>query len=298
VSTVIGVEITLNLPIRPEQLPGHWEVFSEYGIHNGEVISWGADWSERYYRPQDHPELPFEIAKLDGADDASIVRFLKQWGTLGRVDLLRTLRYKARLAFPSGIEPFADLGGEPVLWIRMHALNLAACIAFGDALRRMDADAAGRELIRFLSARVDLHGREARWGWETILRTRFFVEDSPPEADPVNRAAREVPLDAARLVLDMYVNEMIEGIGPRLQLDSGNEPALEFSFDAMIQVAYLHLAHSIVENSSIDNCEECGRPFKKTDGRQRFCPKGPFQSESTCGYRARYRRFKKGAQNG
>lgn len=103
-----------------------------------------------------------------------------------------------------------------------------------------------------------------------------------------DRSQATSPSDRARTALSFFVNRHIELIKPTLHEDG----TIIFEYTAMVQIAYVHVARIVGEMSRIDRCEECGAPFRKTHGLQRFCPPGPFDSESRCSYRRRYKRFK------
>ena len=209
----------------------------------------------RHYRPQDRPELPFEIAKVATADDADIVRFARQWGLLGY--------YTLWLDTPSSQRQPRELSGpgDPVDWIRGHARDLALCISLVDGLAREDHRGLVRALMSYLGP----------------------VMDEPSKRDLASR-----PSDWARYTLSVRVNEQIKRIWPALQMDG----TISFQYTAMIEIAYVHVARLAGESMQIDRCEECGAPFKKVHGLQRFCPPGQFESASRCSYRQRYRRFK------
>ena len=273
-------------------LPGFWSADPLVVLSNDQLFEFelfDEHPQRRDYRPQDHPELPFEIAKLADASDDEIVRFARHWGVLGYVALsmARTARIMNYMQPPPKMGPVE--GGEPLAWIRRHGGRMRLCIDLADPLRDGDPDAAVEPLGKFFER--DPETRR----WEALLRGLLFKGEGKPEPNPISRALETDPLGVARLLLDILVNDLIEGIEPRLELGDGEGPRVTFHFDAMIQVAYFHLAHLLSERAKISYCAECDSPFKKTDERQRFCPPDRFErgSESKCSNRQRYRRWSK-----
>lgn len=276
------------LPLKAGEFEGLWEVASHYGVGDGQLWAGGHMLTARYYRPQDRPELPFEVAKLAEASDNDVIRFAKQWGMLGYLPLAHAKRVGALLALGPQVEFEPVTGnGEPVAWIRQQGRRLWLSVRLTDAVVRGDADAAATAIRHFFDMEFAAdQWATAQWAWRAIFRSQFFIKDDPAERHPIERAVAGMPLDVARLMLDQFVNEGLTGIEPQLEWDGG--PLIRFRFHGMVQIAYLHVAHLLVGRSQVDYCEECGKPFNKTDGRQRFCPRGPFETASRCGYRHRY----------
>ena len=158
-------------------------------------------------------------------------------------------------------------------------------MSLAESHQNQDAAAARVALRQFFA-----HESTSRQNWESILRFNFFVKDIPAEPAPIERALATIPLQVTELILVQMVNAGMEGIEPTLKL-GGEGPTVEFRFDAMLQIAFLHIARLLEEKAQIDHCQECGTAFRKMDGRQRFCPPGQFEHESKCGNRHRYRKW-------
>src|SRR5262245_12932342 len=106
---------------------GKWPVHEDYRLAYGYIRPAGD--KERAYRPEEKPELPFELAKLDGAPDRELLRFAKRWGLLGYYEQLpHSRRYGKQPTEP----------GDPIKWVRQHALNLRILIECQELLRRKE----------------------------------------------------------------------------------------------------------------------------------------------------------------
>ena len=190
-------------------------------------------------------------------------------------------------------------------WIRREARQLDLCVKLVPPIVT-GAEAPAVEALEGFFQDADTQSR-----WRKILRLQFFDDSNPIEANPIQRALDEFPLEVARLWFGHTVNERISGI--RLALDlpggfqadtqsivnrGGRSDVLGFDFQAMVQIAYLHVAHLVVEKASIGHCEECGKAFEREDPRQRFCPPGDTYRESQCGNRHRNKKWraKKGSE--
>ena len=289
--------------ISSTQLSREWGVSKDYVVRDGRLFA--VDDPVRFYRPQDRRELPFEIAKLAEATDDGIVRFAEQWGSLGNYELEKEERLRAELYLGSDLELERPQLGEPLHWIRRHVRQIELCVNLVAPIVT-SAEAPAVEAIEHFFQDSDV-----RLGWENFLCPRFG-------GGRIQNLLDTFPLDVARVMIAEYVNQGIAGIQPKLDLpnrfqvdvsslasmgDRTKHPSAGHDFVAMVEIAYLHVAHFLDEQAKISYCEECGKAFEQKHRRQRFCPPGKLYKESPCGYRNRYKKkprseWRKGAKKG
>ena len=268
------------LPIEPAEVPGVWPVYDQYFAREGRVagFSHGSGRNKpRYYRPQDRPDLPFEIAKLAEADDGAIVEFARHWGLLGFDELSSDITFGLLPAGYYALEGWerrpGPKGWEPFDFVRMHGRELRFCTSLTYARIIGDSALVTSAFDTFIGAKDGM----PRW---------------------MERDALADPFYAADYELDWRLSAGIKGIHPYLQTrplsesDKGVYPAIPYRFTAMIEIAYLHAARLLPEAADLDRCKQCGALFRRHDGRQRFCPPREGEEESRCSYRYRYQKLK------
>jgi hypothetical protein len=278
--------------LRKQDIPGGWEVYPTYLVHQGCLIIPGGATRSREYQPLDHPELPYEIAKLWDADDETILNFAEVWGLLGFPHLFSSRHWLPRFyyALPDEVEH----PGEPLDWIRRQARRFRLCIALVDALNRADEQQAADSVRTFIATDSERPGGTEWWAHREGF-ARYFEEDLP--GDAIEQALTSMPLQVAKDELESCISTAISGISPYLEI--WPQPAVRYRYTAMVELAFLNIAGLAAEQARIGRCEECGALFHMSDQRQRFCPKGPLDKQSTCANRSRWTRFKnKGGTHG
>jgi hypothetical protein len=302
----------LTIPLRGPEVSGEWPVFPNYEVEDGldfgiaDRLLRGKGTATLTYRPQDREDLPFAIAKLATAPEPEIIRFASQWGALGWDYLWwRDNPFDRPAVYP----------GDPLEWLRLHSRYISLCIALTEGLFHKDGEAIVEAIQNHLEPEPR-SGTPRTWGLSTDISFTHGLWPAisgggaieklrsiwaPPKGSFESLASAETletqPLSVGRSVRQRIINRHIEGVAPELSIDDKDTTVLRFRFTAMVEVAYLHLARLAVESSEIDRCEECGAYFKRQHGNQRFCPPSPYDSESRCSYRARYKRLRQKKQS-
>lgn len=101
---------------------------------------------------------------------------------------------------------------------------------------------------------------------------------------------RSVLLTASEWGVSGPINNGLVSASPYMTDRAFSQPLSPGSYrfgvlpDTLRQVCYMQAALRLSEREPFEVCEECGRPFRVTDARQRFC-------SSSCASRTRSRRF-------
>jgi len=167
--------------------------------------------------------------------------------------------------------------GEPLYWFKAHARTVRVARDLIICLKLKD-DSRLRALLKALprkqyAALGDLGEAEA-FDWVT------------------DYAGRDL-MGAGQEALIGLINPNIQGVQRELHVDSFGQLQYSFTFTALIQVIYWHLA-SLLNDDKLPPrfCQRCGEPFFPADPRQRYCPKPLGKSRSICGARAVKEAFK------
>lgn len=249
------------------------------------------------YRPQDYPELPFEVAKMGKGTEENVINFVRTWGSL-KFDSVR--------------------------WHVAHGQHIAVCLALIKSLH--EGDESG--LLEFLKnwlvpdkAYPDVR-RVPSFPQPGIVveGERFFCDASghmcrnlgvfspgsfSPEKEELllpavlvcDAALIQMPTAVAAWLLPRLVNPYLQGLQPLLVVQE-EYTGTRFEFDDLLSIVYLHVTELASKGDWVRECEECGELFRQTDGRQRFCPpnKGEQYKESQCAQRHRFREWDRNRQ--
>jgi len=237
----------------------------------------------RAYLPAAYPEIASEFAKLAGADDEMIVRFVRRWGHLGYSRLTATLGPKWRAA-------------DPVPWIRAHAVGVKTCF---ELLEHLDPYSERHtELAGYLDGleAATPRGQRIKRSLNSGIRDKIvWVRAIPGETELIQ----------ARGLVKHLVNDNISAISMRIddgslvkKLVSDNDSPpdrgfeIRYEFTALIEMVWWHVGKVARDRFRITRCIECGSPFEQKDLRQKYCPPPRGSNESICGrsYRMRTQR--------
>jgi hypothetical protein len=207
----------------------------------------------------------------------AIVRFLKQFGTLGQVELqeplgMRRVEREGNVFFASG---------DHIGWFLDHAQHVRTCLALIAALNASEFSEErerGRKVLRYIE--------ETR---PRILSGPLLIPTLQKTLHQVDHTTLWKPGDLeddkARVLLREF---LVPNLG---MVERGYDPKTGrtvFKFKVLLQLIYWQLADWI-DGGRLRQCAECQTPFRAADGRQRFCPPPYGVNESRCARRARER---------
>lgn len=282
--------MTSPLIPKPVSFSDEWVVQADYFIEEDNLYGSG---KAHVYKPQDEPDLPFELAKLASGNVSDIINFARRWGLLGHEAILERDERLALLAQRemTGKNWFEAIG-EPVEWILDHANNLSFCLGMLEYLGK--ADQVG--LREFLRLRMrpwvfPVNGLDA-WlvpPYEGDLSDLHFDETD------ISKYVLDADLNGdaiavGRRLLPTRVNSHIGELQLNLISDSSHQHnAYGYHFTAMIEIAYLHVAELATREKGVARCPECQHYFKQSRFGQQYCPPTEGLSESQCAQKARYK---------
>lgn len=287
-------------------------VYGAHEILNGLLRPKTYDTFKRRYFPMATPAVLSEFALLTVGDEAGLIAFANRWGTLG---------YDALPGERSAHKEFT--GGDPVAWVWAHLAGIQVALRIYQLWRRHDLEGISQFLAsRTVSRRTWAHGPKLN----ALLKQQRFLEAQtavkqyvvPPRRDSdledgpfviagesrrisLNVYASNVtPWEEAGTILTRIINPNLRGVHAQILAwtDTKQEAVgVVQAFDGLISVIYRHL-FEIVVGGNVEDCRECGTPFRQTDGRQRFCPPPSWTSESPCAMRFHKREQRRRARGG
>lgn len=264
------------------------------------------------YEPFAFPNLADAFAKVD--DAAGAVEFVRAYGELGYWRLCTDRRNRNL--------------GEPLDWILTHAACVRLALGLIHALQAEDdrrlvalldaahyADYASPEEYRKVHP-LNLSWRMLAYrdqvnasGHEYIGLYRIGVgatiELLPLYTMGIEDRSLPIVRRHAYQLLASMVNVNIQHVGRRLSFSRHGRQGLRPALFArsLLEAIWWHVGEAalltehertqddIIENGSVKVCEECGRPFISTHGKERFCP-DPLGGPSKCASRNRQRRYR------
>jgi hypothetical protein len=259
-----------------------WNVFEDYEIFEGRLCYHGR--ATHHYAPTLHPEIPSEIAKLQRDDEEGVLKFARLYGNLGWNNLIPRERYARGGAIPLG---------DPLQWVWAHADTLNICQEITYRLQEGDIASLRGYLHSLRVTHPNGQVTDLGWGTGDTWAAAIVAERGEERVGQRGILNQDHLLDEdvkglARFIRRFLINENISGIH-RALFDEGTKDRLFWEFQALIEIAYWHMATS-VHGRRFKHCEadDCGALFAQTDQRQRFCPPRFGQKqESRCAVRHR-----------
>ena len=249
-----------------------WPIYDGYVIDGDAIRPRG---NATFYFPMSAQRLPFELAKIPAADQDAAIRFVSQWGLLGRAALVGQQAHR---------------GEDTLPFIWGHALTIRNVLHLYKALhggRQMAIDAAVKEIVRQMPKGED--SEELIQCWARMEGARGIVS---AELKPLSSE------DLALKIIADSITKNLEGTHPVInthtlgddEIHESKITRLEFSFrhTALVECAYWRLAMLLSTKGVVAQCVGCGGFFERTDKRQKFCP--PTEQEVN---EARYGRRKR-----
>lgn len=268
-----------------------WGVATDYTAQHGFLVALGPP--ARSYRPAESETVLAEFGKIGWEDDAAVVAFARHYGHLGGLweyrdptgDVSRTL---SRMLTASEVKDEAFVlppTREPLPAIWREAAAVRTCLRLIEYLQER-ATGGLADYLRSMAQTGDQAGfaLEIAPGRVVISKADLNGEDWPVQvaADIVLQVVNKGLVDSPTAT---PFRMSLEGDGGRFRIG--------YSFQSLLQVIYWHLARVAAGEGgrSVARCEECGRFFVKTHGKQRFCP-SPEGGQSLCGLKVRQRRLR------
>lgn len=231
--------------------PLEWEVFKHYEVVDGMVQGFGSITNVRKYYPFEQLELPNALAKIDPDNEEEILEFVHRYGILGGSQDDHGFRQE-----PESLE-----------WIQHQIKTMKLLLNLVKCSRDDDEETA-------VGLCKEIEGIEKD---TLVIRTDAY--------DVPSNLTKDAPLGWVRYYACAIINDNIKGVTRKAaMLPNGKGVKSEFYFSCMLDAIYWNVLNAF-ESADIGRCEECGTPFIKTDGRQRFCPKQYLEKESKCGMR-------------
>jgi hypothetical protein len=285
---------------RRRSLFQHW-VEDDYEVVKG-VLRWVRDSEEEGggYLPMATPSIVGDFLRLRIGDTEGLCAFARRWGALDYMEL--TLGDKRNRAL-----------GDPVAWVWAHLAGMKSALMLWKFWREKDVDALARYLDRrrlpeskwqslreidkllvkgkFVDAqeRIETHlaelRREERAVGDIVLvagdESKIALVVSPGEHTDVRSWVEAWKM--IRRIINPNLRGVHAEISPYFDKEPG-EPIVALGWDSLLSVIYRHV-FEIMASGQVEECRECGTPFTRTDGRQRFCPPTPPARESQCAMR-------------
>ena len=296
-------------PSRRETLRAHqagdWRprnVATRYDLHQTphEAVTWPRDVAvARQYFAILYPQLPFEIAKLSSSGPEAVQNFASTWGLLGyerlffqdQAESFTHPRRPGEEDYRNGVEQMIKtarggiaaerFGYEPLAWVQAHAYGIAWIIAVYKDLEEANAEAVTHAVMRLPRVSTTSSNRklECALAWDGPIPYEIAVP---------------IKLTNVAQTIRIIINHNLRGVARMVSnvRTPENRGMPLFSFSALVQYAYWHLANLFDHCINIAQCQSCGYWFAQTDQRQRFCPPPPSQRKSRCGTRARMARLR------
>ena len=255
-----------------------------------------------YYSPasEDAANLPAAFAKISEPDHESLLKFAREWGGLGYVELgMRADKLGIPVDFESFRAPSGELDGDPVLWVWAHARTVRFLLELIDVLRSPDDTGTGTGGTGASSLLVNQMPDESSGEWEFT----FAVLRNP-------RAPVIVPKDSGVVppgwsVTAAVVSANIEWLRSELMAtvwgDRDNPGGLQLGYDwsGLIEMIYWRVGELASRSKEqgegvLKRCKECGHFFVAKNPKQVYCPPSVGLARSLCGGRRRTRRWREG----
>ncbi len=266
-------------------------------MRTGEYLIVARD-KARYYRPMEHPGLPFELMKVQNGDVKAAQRFVSRFGGLGHheirlAEIMRAMGGQSiRQAEAEGGQSIRQAGTrgealpgvdrqnpidtrplEPLEFIWSHATQLRLLFSTYEALKADDEAVVQRVVQEFTTTEPLVEDRKL------YIQTWLSrgIEHGEPLYDLIGATAEYMEEWGNRLLASKWLMSVctsnLTDFTPIV--DYVDQPArfvVSYKWAFLLNVVYWHAAAVFTRSGEIAICRECGHSFEKTDRRQQFCP--------------------------
>ena len=241
--------------------------------------------------PMAHPNLPFELAKIEFGDSQAVLEFVHRWGTLG-FDRLIDLNMVASF--------------DPLWFVWWHARTIKDVLDIYTALQSGDVDA----ITAAVTAAAQPEESSIDVGVMDAMGYHVSGRHVGSTASDFTLPVEEQGLGLIRSFVSGNIAEIHPSVGLQnsdvFPYETSPSPLkrlnVTFTFTALIQAIWWHLADFVHADGEVGRCQECGKHFPRTHKRQRFCPPSEEhrlevgavrqRAQSLCGLRNRTRRHR------
>lgn len=268
---VSGAERFSQMEVREVEVASTWRVQERYAVRRYKTSVWSGEILEargkvvKEYRPADEPNLWNHLADVS-TKRLEPEQFAAKYGLLGydnlsQWDVNKVLGNDRLFLEVEGDKP----PGDPIIWFMWHAKTVHQA----------------RELIQLLDPDAD--PQELRTYVERLWRDWYPVGGWPRKrALLAELGVKPKPAALAHAMLREMINPNLEGIHRQLYPDPLGRSRGLFTFRALIEMVYYHLANLLEGKGFLNRCEGCGKPFYSRDRRPKHCPPPPGVSISRC----------------
>ena len=241
--------------------------------------------------PMAHPNLPFELAKIEFGDSQAVLEFVHRWGTLG-FDRLIDLNMVASF--------------DPLWFVWWHARTIKDVLDIYTALQSGDVDA----ITAAVTAAAQPEESSIDVGVMDAMGYHVSGRHVGSTASDFTLPVEEQGLGLIRSFVSGNIAEIHPSVGLQnsdvFPYETSPSPLkrlnVTFTFTALIQAIWWHLADFVHADGEVARCRECGKHFQRTHKRQQFCPPPEEhrlevgavrqRAQSLCGLRNRTRRHR------
>lgn len=246
-----------------------FRVFEDYDFDGEYLVRVG---DVKYtYNPDDIPDLPNIIGKVNYKSERQILKFVKRYGEL----------------LNNNVAPLNEEMVNKKTDIVHHIKTIRLCLDLLYCFKHEDEE----EAERIIKADFEI--------WESGGRLYASRKVNFPHERTEDHILADNWLDSSKAIFINLVNQNIKNIRRKAYLVNREVKSL-FEYKSLADLAYWKLLDN-AENGKIKKCAYCGTPFLQSNAVQQFCPPDGFSKESRCGlaYRQKlYREKQKRKQKG
>ncbi len=260
------------------------------GVHAGRLL---VETILGEYDPMKRPDALGRFVTLDFTDDADIVRFYQEFGSLG---------FPWRGRYPGIRDEWFTLNGEPVWWLKRMAEELRTMLQAYHAWQQQEISEL-RQLFAYVPRGVGVSDLRLIWlaGNQLLIHdpeSFYFGDGSELPSGERRRPTKEESLALASWLVKSHLDFMLdsvrrvlgrhqpEGRGGRQSSEALRPFVPGWRFTCLLDALYLQVYDIVCSKGHVGVCKECRRPFPVPGPRRGTVP-------CYCGSRCRWRANKR-----
>lgn len=240
--------------------------------------------------PEEGIGLFTELAKLELFEISSLKKFTKSFGIPIGVDISKKSEYSALIDFKQ-YNTFLYFGAAPTALIYKELVEYQNIFNMFVAVKTNDEQLANKiyERKRFIQAVSELSSISINRSSEIQTFKREYEKNILDNKNKFSLAQCRKYLTEAiteKVAINTKITDSVDGDFFEVKL-----------YNNLFEVAYNQIKNSLLNNTELKRCENCGHIFESTHGKQRFCSPLPFKKRSSCenNYNQRLKRNKEKA---